>query len=82
MTLAEKLTQKRETSAANFPAETREKFKRATNELRASGIMERALKVGDKMPEFNLPNTRGVMISSDDLLKNGNLVVTFYRGVW
>ncbi len=82
MTLAETLTEMREASAAKFPAETGEKFKRATEELRNSGIMERALKVGDKMPSFALPNTEGAIINSRDLLKNGNLVVTFYRGVW
>ena len=82
MSLAEKLTELRNAGAAKFPAEIRENFRRGTAELRDSGIMETALKVGDKMPEFNLPNTDGAMISSSDLLKNGNLVVTFYRGVW
>jgi hypothetical protein len=82
MTLVNKLTEMREASAAKFPPEIKEKMHRATEELRNSGIMEKALNVGDKMPSFNLPNTKGEMVSSDDLLKNGNLVVTFYRGVW
>lgn len=82
MSLAEKLTAKREASATSFPAETTEKMHRATQELRDSGITGKALNVGDKMPAFNLPNTKGEMISSDELLKGGNLIVTFYRGVW
>ncbi len=82
MSLAEKLTELREATAAKVPAETLDKMHRATNELRESGIMKKALKVGDKMPSFDLPNTNGDMVNSDDLLKNGNLVVTFYRGVW
>lgn len=82
MSLAEKLTAKREAGAASFSPEIKEKMKRATEELRSSGIMEKALNVGDKMPSFKLQNTKGEMISSDELLKNGNLVVTFYRGVW
>lgn len=82
MSLAENLTAIREGSKERIPAETREQMHRATEELRESGIMDRALNVGDKMPSFELPNTKGEMISSDDLLKEGNLVVTFYRGVW
>ena len=82
MSLAEKLTEIREGSKERIPAEIREKMHQATEELGASGIMDKALNIGDKMPSFELPNTKGEMISSDDLLKNGNLVVTFYRGVW
>lgn len=68
--------------AAQLPATSRENLHRGTEDLRASGIMERALKTGDKMPAFSLPNTEGEIVSSDDLLNKGNLVVTFYRGVW
>lgn len=82
MSLSEKLTAKREAGAASFPMETRRKMHRATEELRNSGIMDKALNVGNKMPSFSLPNTKGEIVSSDELFKNGNLVVTFYRGVW
>jgi len=82
MSLAEKLTEIREGSKERIPAETREKMHRATEELRDSRIMDKALNVGNKMPSFNLPNTKGEMINSDDLLEEGNLVVTFYRGFW
>ncbi|MCB1025900.1 MAG: AhpC/TSA family protein [Acidobacteria bacterium] len=41
-----------------------------------------ALKAGDKMPEFNLPNVKKENVSSSDLLKRSNLVVVFYRGAW
>lgn len=54
----------------------------ATEELRKSGILERVVKVGDRMPEFVLPNARGEKVSSAELLRRGPLVVTFYRGVW
>ena len=82
MTLEKKLSELREHSKEKFPAETKEKFARATSALRESGILDRALNVGDKMPLFSLKNTTGETINSNDLLKNGNLVVTFYRGVW
>jgi peroxiredoxin len=55
---------------------------RATDDLIASGQAERALKAGDKAPEFTLPDPNGTPISSIDLLAKGPLVLTFYRGVW
>ena len=55
---------------------------KATDELRASGIIERILKPDDKAPEFSMPNANGEIIHSKDLLAKGNLVVSFYRGGW
>ncbi len=55
---------------------------RATEDLRDSGILERVLKVGDRAPEFALPNTEGETVRSTDLLRKGPLVLAFYRGVW
>jgi len=57
-------------------------MKQATDELRASGILGRALKVGDKAPEFSLPNPTGMVVSSRTLLARGPLVISFYRGRW
>ncbi len=82
MVLEEKLAEMRSESAGKFPDDTKKKFRRQIVELRNSGIMDTALKVGGKMPSFSLPNVSGETISSSDLLKSGNLVVTFYRGVW
>ncbi len=41
-----------------------------------------ALKVGAKMPSFELKDAKGESVTSSDLLKKGNLVVVFYRGAW
>lgn len=41
-----------------------------------------ALKVGDKMPDFSLKDSMGKNVSSSELLKDGNLVLVFYRGSW
>lgn len=82
MSLKEKLQKISEESGGKMPDETKRKMAKATQELKDSGQAERAIGVGDKMPSFKLPNTKGEMIRSDDLLKNGDLVVTFYRGVW
>ena len=53
---------------------------RVTDELIASGQAKRALKAGDRAPEFTLPDPDGNPVASRDLLAKGPLVVTFYRG--
>ncbi|MGH8516966.1 MAG: peroxiredoxin-like family protein [Panacagrimonas sp.] len=55
---------------------------RATAELAASGQAQRALKVGAMLPAFTLSDSEGRTVSSAELLAQGPLVITFYRGVW
>ena len=64
------------------PQETIEKMHRATAELRASGIEQQALKTGDRAPSFTLFNQDHVEVSSADLLREGPLVISFFRGHW
>jgi len=66
----------------NAPAWIHEPMHRATAELIASGAARHALKAGDTAPAFVLPDPDGQLVSSPALLKDGPLVVTFYRGVW
>ncbi len=55
---------------------------RATAELEASGLAKKALKVGDRAPEFTLFSQDHVEVDSSKLLKQGPLVVDFFRGHW
>ena len=41
-----------------------------------------AIKIGQKAPQFNLPNAEGKMTSLERVLTKGPVVVTFYRGDW
>ena len=66
----------------NAPREAIETMHRATAELEASGIENRALKLGDHAPGFTLFNQTHVEVSSADLLRQGPLVVSFFRGHW
>ncbi|RKP46535.1 peroxiredoxin-like family protein [Trinickia fusca] len=66
----------------NAPPEIHPIMERATAELIASGQASRALKVGDLAPQFSLKDQNGNEVSSVDLLAQGPLVITFYRGVW
>jgi len=64
------------------PQQAIETMHRATAELKATGIEGRALKVGDRAPSFTLFNQDHVQVSSTDLLRQGSLVVSFFRGHW
>jgi peroxiredoxin len=57
-------------------------MRRATAELVATGQAQRALKAGDKAPDFVLNDPDGKPVSLRELLAKGPLVVSFYRGVW
>ncbi|WP_372747060.1 peroxiredoxin-like family protein [Lutibacter sp.] len=43
---------------------------------------EKAIKIGEKAPNFDLPNPLGNPISLSSLLNKGPVVITFYRGSW
>ncbi len=66
----------------NAPAAIHPIMARATAELIASGQAGRALKAGDKAPSFTLNDPDGKPVSSADLLAQGPLILSFYRGVW
>ena len=81
-TLQERLDRIKAGFSKKAPDEAKAVMHRATEDLRASGIMERVPRVGDDFPDFELPDTEGNPITSAELLGRGPLVVTFYRGVW
>ena len=62
--------------------EHREKQERHIAELRSSGAVARALHVGDRAPAFALPNGRGEIVSSAELLAGPLVVKSFFRGAW
>ena len=82
MALEDTLRGIREASAKRIPADKAAIMHRATEELRASGIMDRVIKTGDPLPSFSLPNAYGRNVRSADLLAKGPLVLTFFRGSW
>ncbi|MGR6431620.1 peroxiredoxin-like family protein [Rhizobium sp. PAMB 3174] len=66
----------------NVPRSVIETMRRATAELIASGAAQKALKAGDRLPDFTLSDPEGTPVSSAELLAQGPLVISFYRGVW
>lgn len=82
MSLEDTLRGTRERLAKRIPPDKAAIMHRATEELRASGIVDRVTKVGSKLPDFALPNADGREVRSADLLAEGPLVLTFFRGSW
>ena len=82
MSLETKLAAIREGAKAKIPADMLATMHRATDALRASGILNSVLKVGAQLPAFSLQNARGATVSSSDLLQRGPLVLTVFRGHW
>lgn len=67
---------------AKLPPDTVAAMRKATMELVQSGIADRALKPGEKAPDFSLPNAVGKEVQLHGLLNAGPVVATFYRGAW
>jgi hypothetical protein len=82
MSLKDDINAIKAASAGRIPPEIQAVMKRAIDDLRASGLAARALKAGDRAPEFRLPNQDGELVSSSALIAKGPLAITFYRGKW
>lgn len=82
MSLQDTLDAMRASFESKLPPEIVNTMHQATEALAQSGIMDRVLKVGDRAPQFSLPDHDGNMVGSEELLSQGPLVVSFYRGTW
>ena len=57
-------------------------YRELVDRLGRAETVGRALKVGDRMPSFMLPNAEGDLVFSEELLARGPLVINFFRGNW
>ena len=71
-----------EATAKKLPPEKAKVLQAALDKLRDSHLTEKALKVGQTMPNFSLPDEHGKTVRLKDLLKKGSVIVSFYRGSW
>lgn len=55
---------------------------KALADLEASGLVDQALNVGDEARDFTLGDPDGESVRLSDLLKEGPVVLTWYRGAW
>lgn len=82
MELQQKLNALKKGFEAQAPKEAVEIMHRATDDLRDSGILEQTVKVGDQAPDFSLRNANGQEFRLQELLAEGFVVLSFYRGKW
>ena len=66
---------------ASVPAEISERIDSGLDDVTSSGVA-RGLAVGDVAPDFALTDAVGNEVVLADLLTEGPVVVTFYRGEW
>ena len=82
MNLTEELQNYRNQFLTKVSEEVQATMSQATQNLASSGIADSTLKVGDKIPEFSLPNATGKRVDLQKLLQLGPVVISFYRGKW
>lgn len=82
MSLKEQLAEYRAGWYQRVPAERQAIMQRHIEQLRNGAIARTMLKVGGRAPAIVLGNAKGETVDVGTLLKNGPVVVTFYRGGW
>ena len=82
MGLQEKLDAYKKDFVTKVPPDALAIMQQATRDLNESGILAKAIKVGDLAPDFELLDTQGAPVALGDLLDKGPLVLSFYRGRW
>ncbi len=82
MRLTDELNKQREEFLANAPQEVIELLGTATQQLRNSGIEKSSLQVGEKAPAITLKDTSNSTVKLYDALRNGPVILKFFRGHW
>jgi peroxiredoxin len=80
--LREIFAERKELITKYVPAETQATHSRAIAELKQHSLAAHSLPVGATIPEFQLQDHDGKIVSSSDLLAKGRLVLNFIRGRW
>ena len=82
MNLATELKAVTDSVRKQAPVEVFSAMEAATAKLATTGLADKALKRGDRMPDFDLPDATGKVVRSADLRSRGLLLISFYRGHW
>ncbi|MFT5387034.1 MAG: peroxiredoxin [Lysobacterales bacterium] len=81
-TLKHLLEEKKTAMMAGATDEDMAPFNNALTNLKATGILKKALNNGDIAPDFSLPNHEGNDVTLYKLLESGPVVLVWYRGAW
>ena len=67
--------------APKFTEQDRQIMQDADAQL-AAAMPEPGLKIGERAPDFSLKDAQGKVVTLSDTLKQGPVILTFYRGAW
>jgi hypothetical protein len=70
------------TKPGRIPPDSLLVMHRVTRDQQNSGFQVRMPAIGASAPLFSLPNQDGAMVRSTELLAQGPLIVSFFRGQW
>ena len=82
MKLAEKIEKVNQSFSRTISHEDLQLLREEIRRLVTSGLAEKALKIGENIPDFSLPNGSRETIAIQSLLGQHSLIITFYRGQW
>ena len=82
MSLTQELAQFAAQMREKLPEDVQATMAKAGHDVAQLKIEDRSLKVGGTIPVLTLPNAVGETVTVQDLLQQGPVVITFYRGGW
>jgi hypothetical protein len=82
MSLTSQIEELKQQMGREIPKEILVTLAKALEKVGQTDIMDHTCQAGDKAPFFELPDVTGTMVSSDDILSQGHMVLSFYRGIW
>lgn len=82
MALAAQLTAQYNEFTSSAPPAIKDPIVTAKANFNASFDQSRVIKVKENLPQFSLPDATGKIVSSESLLAQSPLLITFYRGEW
>jgi peroxiredoxin len=80
--LADQLQAMQEKFSQMAPPEKQKAYNDGVKAVADSGLLDKAIKTGDKAPPFTLKNATGDEVSLASLLEKGPVVLLWYRGGW
>jgi peroxiredoxin len=81
-TLAQQIETFLDQLAQQLPAEALAELSKSITTLVQTGIAQQSVKVGERAPDFTLPDVFGKPVTLSELLTHGPVVLYFYRGEW
>lgn len=81
MSLSQILAERKANNSKKIPADKWAVMENSTNALKEASLSSKAIKTGETLPEFNLPDATGNSVALSSFT-NDFLILTFYRGGW